>query len=110
VELGSVESAGGYAVYVDPATLRRKEDLVKMWALYDYTTVQTVKSKSFLSAKLQQEYDCTEERIRMLAFWAFSDNRGGGYVVWSNSDEREWEPVPPGSIGQLMWKLACGKL
>ena len=42
VAIGYSESLGGYTVYVDPTTIRRKGDLVKVWALTDYTTMQTV--------------------------------------------------------------------
>ena len=39
VAIGSSESLGGYTVYVDPDTIRRNGDLVKVWALTDYTTI-----------------------------------------------------------------------
>jgi hypothetical protein len=32
----------GKMVYVDPATIRRNSNLVKMWQFFDYKTVQTV--------------------------------------------------------------------
>jgi len=62
VAIGYSESLGGYTVYVDPDTIRRKGDLVKVWALTDYTTIQTVADNSFLSSKAQNEFDCAEER------------------------------------------------
>ena len=52
------------AVYADPDTIRRKGDLVKMWSLTDYTTIQTIAGLSFLSSKAQYEFDCAEERGR----------------------------------------------
>ncbi len=42
-----------FTVYVDPDTVRRKGDLVKMWELYDFKTVQTVDGDSYLSSKHQ---------------------------------------------------------
>ena len=42
---------GSGTVYVDPDTIRRKENLVKMWLLYDFNTVRTVAGTSHLSAK-----------------------------------------------------------
>jgi hypothetical protein len=45
----------------------------------------------------------------MLAFTWFSGNMGSGQVVHSDSDEDKWIPVAPESIGQLLWKRACGK-
>ena len=54
-------------VYVDPATIRRNSNLVKMWQLQDYKTVQTVGGIRFLTAKEEWEFDCAEERSRVLA-------------------------------------------
>jgi len=105
--IGSSESLGGYTVYVDPETIRRNGDLVKVWALTDYTTIQTVADRSFLSSKAQNEFDCTEERQRELAVTWFSGNMGNGNGVWTTSDETNWRPVAPGSVGQGVWDFAC---
>jgi hypothetical protein len=104
---GSDES--GEIGYVDPATIRRKGDMVKMWELKDFKTVRTAGATAYLSIKTQAEFDCAEERMRMLAFSVFADNMGSGKVVWSNSDEGKWKPVEPGSVGEGLWKIACGK-
>lgn len=96
-------------VYVDPDTIRREGNLVKMPSLIDYKTPQTIASDSLLSIQRQSEYDCTEERTRMLASTWFSGNMKSGQVVHSDSDEDEWKPVAPGSIAQAMLDIACGK-
>ena len=108
VAIGYSESLGGYTVYVDPNTIRRKGDLVKVWVLTDYTTLHTVAGSSFLSSKAQNEFDCAEERQHELAVTWFSGNMGNGNGVWNNSDETKWRPVAPGSVGQGVWKFACG--
>lgn len=99
----------GTTVYVDPSTIRRKEDLANLWTLYDSKSVETVPGGSFLSIKRQKEYDCAEARSRTLAETLFSGNMGKGKVVLIDTDERKWQPVEPGSIGQILWKYACGK-
>jgi surface-adhesin protein E len=95
-------------VYIDPDIIRRKADLVKVWTLFDYTTTQTAVGKSWLSSKMHRQFDCSEERIRVLAFTMFSGNMGKGEPVYGNSDEGKWKPVAPGSIEQTRWKVACG--
>ena len=98
--------------YVDRATIRRNGNLVKMWDLMDFKTVQTVQTvtgESFLSIKSQNEYDCKEERKRILAFTWFSGQMGSEKFVYSNSDPGRWEPIQPGSIGEIQWNIACGK-
>jgi hypothetical protein len=80
-----------------------------MWELYDYKTIQTIAGDSFLSSKSQHEYDCAEELDRLIAFIRLSGNMGSGTVVFSNSDEQQWEPVQPNSIGETLWTFACAK-
>src|SRR5512140_1087656 len=72
VTIGYSESLGGYTVSGDPTTIRLKGNLVKVWALTDYTTMQTVAGHSFLSSKAQNEFDCTEARQHELAVTWFS--------------------------------------
>ena len=98
-----------FVQYVDRATIRRNGNLVKSWGLKDYKSVQTDYGFSYLSSQSQLEFDCKEERGRVLAFIWFDGKMGNGKVVFSNSDGGEWEPIPPGSVGETLWKIACGK-
>ena len=96
--------------YVDRATIRRNGNFVKMWDLADFKTVQTVAGDSYLSQKIQSEYDCKEKKSQYLAFTWFDGQMGNGKVVVSNGDVRgEWRPIAPGSSGEALWKIACGK-
>ena len=52
-----VGDADEFIQYVDVATIRRNGNLVKMWDLKDFKTVQAIAGKSYLSDKGQQEYD-----------------------------------------------------
>ncbi len=99
----------GKTVYVDPGTIRRNSNLVKMWQFYDYKTVQTVGGVRFLTAEEQWEFDCAEERSRVVALKEFSGNMGSGTVVYTNSQIGKWIPVVPGSLSHTVWKVACGK-
>jgi hypothetical protein len=107
--LTSGNDDAGLTVYVDPATISRKGNLAKMWQLHDYKTVQTVAGDSLLSIKRYNEYDCTEERTRMLGYTWFSGNMGSGKVVYSTNDVQPWEPVVSRSIDRSLWKVACSK-
>ena len=108
VKVGDGDEAGK-TVYVDPATIRRNRNLVTMWQFYDYKTVQTVAGIGFLTVKEQWEFDCAEERSRVLALKEFSGNMGNGTVVYTNSQVGKWLPVMPGSMSQTVWKVACDK-
>ena len=107
--LTSGNDDAGLTVYIDPDTIRRNGNLAKMWQLHDYKTVQTVAGDSLLSIKRYNEYDCTEERTRMLGYTWFSGNMGTGKVVYSTNDVQQWEPVISRSIDRSLWKVACSK-
>ena len=106
--VASSESSGGYTVYVDPDTIRHEADGVVMWELYDYKKRGSTGGFSFLSFKKLNEYGCGEERIRTLAIMHHSGKMGSGMVVSSNSEKGKWKRVPAGSVGEALWKFACG--
>ena len=97
--------------YADRATIRRNGNLVKMWNLRDYKSMQASPSigVSYLSEKVQLEYDCKEEKTRLLAYIWFSRQMGNGKVVSSDNYDEKWIPISPESIGETLWKIACGK-
>jgi hypothetical protein len=105
----SSESSGGYTVYVDPDAIRHEEDGVEMWELYDHKARGTKDGFSFSSFKKRNEYGCAEERLRTLAVMYYSGSMGSGMLVSSNSDQGKWKRVPPGSVGEALWKVACDK-
>ena len=98
-----------FTQYIDKETIRRNGNFVKMWDLKDFKTAQNYSSDSYLSDKAQWEYDCKEERGRILAFSWFSGQMGNGKVVYLKSDTGKWSPIQPDSVGEALWKVACGK-
>ena len=107
VAIGS--SDDGTTAYADPDTIRREDEMVKMWILFDFKTTQTVAGHLMLSIKGQEEYDCAGSRRRVLTFSEFSGNMGGGKEVHSTSGEGAWGPIVPESVVHSLWKFACGK-
>jgi len=62
-------------VYADPATLIKSGNTVKMWSIFDYNKAQKdPNSPSFMSVKRQEEYDCKEEKKRLLYADFHSEN------------------------------------
>ena len=103
------ESDSGTTVYVDRDTRLPEEKLVKMWILYNFTRVRTVAGESYFSNKVHNEYDCKQARHRTLVDMRFSSTMGFGNVVYNKSSKGKWAPVAPEGLGQILWKLACGK-
>lgn len=99
----------GETIYIDPDTVRRMGDMVEMWTLYDFKTVQSVWSISFMSRESRREFDCIGQRTRRIALTYFSGNMGSGTVIYSDADEQKWEPVQAHSVAEILWNVACSK-
>jgi len=105
-----IGNTGNADVYVDDATIRQEDTLVKMWSLFDFKTIQQVAEGTYLSQKAQQEFDCEGEKYRTLYASFHSGHMGDGRVIFSSDEPGEaWEPVAPGTVGEGFWKIACGK-
>lgn len=111
LEVGTVNSRGGYTVYADPSTFSKTGNVAKIWSLSDYKTAQTELSGiSFLSAMTLTQYDCEREQVLNLAVSFHSENMRRGDVISSFTfNDQDWRPVWPGSTDERLWKLVCGK-
>jgi hypothetical protein len=75
---------------LDKIFFRSKGDITKSW-------------------KVQDEFDCKDNKLRMRSYIAYSEHMGNGEIVPNDVVTNQWEPVIPGSIGEALWKYACGK-
>ena len=108
--ISNAKGAGGFTLYVDPTTLLREGDLVKMLVLYDFRFVQAIQGRSYLSATWQQQFDCAEHRSRLLSYKYHSDNLGNGKVMFAGDGEgNKWSPVAPESAAAILWNIVCDK-
>ena len=96
-------------IYVDRASIIKSGNLAKMWILEDRKVADTFSGKSFLSAKLQYEYDCKENQRRVLQSSLYSGHKAGGSNVQTGTKPGPWKPIATGRVSEAMWKIACGK-
>ncbi len=108
-EWTSVDETDKFYRYVDSATIRRNGNFVKMWNLDDFKAIQKMEGLSYLSDRTLSEYDCNGVRRRFIAYAWFDGRMANGNVVISNNDTADWNDVAPGTTGETLWKIACGK-
>lgn len=100
----------GFDYYADPATILKSGNVVKMSVVYDYQAPQMVSGRQFLSTKLLFEYDCKDMRARMLYATTHSGNMANSDAVATvNNSTVDWGPISPATLGEQLWKFACGK-
>lgn len=103
-------TSDGYATtYVDLGTLKKSGHKVKMWSIYDLNAPRERGGYVFLSTRSLFEYNCNEETYSLLAESWFSGNMAKGEVIYSPSS---YGPiyVPPDSLVQGAWRVACLKM
>lgn len=104
-----VDRTESFIVYADMATIRRSGSLARMWDLSDAKTGKAlVVVKQSRSFKAEREYDCVRQQLRMLYISWHSGNMGEGAILGSNGTEGNWQPALVGTIGERLWKIACG--
>jgi hypothetical protein len=101
----SASEAG--TAYIDSATIRRAGDKLKMRELMDYK-IAPDKDHPYKSMRKQTEYDCKEKQSRLLFASSHSEKLGNGEAVTTVAEASNWMAIVPGSVGEMLWKVACG--
>ena len=104
-------------VYFDPTTIRRDGALVTLWQLTDYKVMQgnapfgqfMMGPHRFFSTKSHKEFDCINQRVRLLASSEHSQHMGTGVQNAVAVAQGSGLPIEPDSINEALWKVACDK-
>ncbi len=101
--------------YVNASSIRKAGDKATILTLSDFKSSKNSKSgKSYMSNTNQDEYDCKENKERLLNIVsAYSENMGRGEITATNSGSNpapgEWSQVTPNSLMGAIFKIACGQ-
>ena len=97
-----------YIAYVDPATISRDGDKVRMSDLINLKSSRpSPRGNLHASSKAHSEFDCLDPRMRPLAFSLHSDPMGEGDPVENTAVSGGWLPVMPGTLLRTLWQFAC---
>ena len=98
-----------YVAYADPATVSRAGDLAQMSDLIDLKSPRpSPLGNRHASSTAHSEFDCQNPRIRTIAFSLHSGQMGDGDLVESGARPKDWLPVVPGTLLNVLWQFACG--
>jgi len=96
-------------VYVDYKSISKSGSNVKMWILEDRKAAGNFAGKTFMSAKLEYEYDCKDKQRRVLQSSLYTGQKAGGSNVHNGVKPGPWRPITEGRVNEELWKIACGK-
>ena len=92
--------------YIDPATIRKDGNLRRVWEIQD---LKKRDKGGVMSRRGLFEYDCKDERDRVLSFSAHSDPMAGGKVLFSLNEPDKWDYIPPRTVSQTRMQFVCAK-
>jgi len=104
-----VDRKEAFTVFANTGTIRSSNDIAAMWGLTDFSSDQGAPVKGVMSLKSEREYDCGRQQMRILYVSRHSGNMGEGEIVGSDSTIGGWQPVMLGTIGERLWRIACGR-
>jgi len=101
VQVGQVDSSD---FYIDPETIRKDGNLVKVWQMSD---LKKQTKEGVLSRRGRFEYDCKQERFRTLSITTHSEPMAGGETLDSLTPNGNWLDIPPSSAVAAILKIVC---
>lgn len=103
----SIGEDNAAVLYADPATIVKSGNTAKLWSLHDYKDFQRMVEVGYFSQKALVEYDCAERKTRSLSLSLHAEHMGEGKVIYEDTSAQEWRPVPPKTITETLWNIAC---
>ena len=98
--------------YLDRDSISRSGREARLWTIDDYRKPQNdlEGKKPFLSVKSQWIVDCTNRLSDVLIAFYYAEPMARGEEVHSGAaDQRSWDKVEPGSVGELAFRIACAR-
>ncbi|RPJ46386.1 MAG: hypothetical protein EHM16_09595 [Betaproteobacteria bacterium] len=97
--------------YLDAASITRAGSEARMWTIDDYRQTQTdIPNKPYRSVKSYWIFDCVKRLSDVMTALYYIEGMARGESIHAGTVElRQWDPVTPGTVGELAFKAACAK-
>jgi hypothetical protein len=95
---------GENTFYLEPDSFRKNGNLRTVWQVQDYKKIRPDGTMSF---RTKNEYDCKEERYRVLAASNHSENLANGRVISDFGSYESWIEIAPNTPSEVFLKIVC---
>jgi hypothetical protein len=93
--------------YIDFSTIKRISTTVRVWEMVDYKNTQSLGTMNYNSVVSLREYDCSQERVRVLTSTYFSNSMGSGNPIKDFNKPTDWRFFPPRTVGSMKLDMLC---
>ena len=101
----------GIVYSFDWTTLRKEGNLTRIWALENLPekkpSMLLSDSTGVFSYRYRMEFDCKNERQKILSLSSFSEKDAGGTVISRADFPGPPADIPPGTVAWLLMETAC---
>jgi len=105
----SLPGAGEY--FIDFPSISKNGTYARAWFLVNYysTQMDAPNNQPYDSAKMYEEFDCSNKRVRFLSIAYFSKKNAAGFVTssFTYNPPTDWSFIGPGEILAGLAKYAC---
>ena len=96
--------------YIARDSLTRSGNEARVWTIDDYRKPQNdiAGKKPYQSVKAQWIFDCAKRMSDVVIAFYYAEPMAQGEEVHAGAaDQRSWDRVEPGSVGELVYRVAC---
>lgn len=102
----AVSESNDLVAYIEPATIRKNGNFRKVWQVQDLK--QRGKGGE-MSRRLLIEYDCKDERFRILSTSTHSEPMAEGKTLVLDDAPGKWIAFPPDTPAEDTLEIVCTK-
>ncbi len=99
----ATEGADGTTFYIDRDSIKKEGKLLRVWELQDLKEKGPLEEKS---RRVLVEYDCKDERRRVMSFSFHADQMGAGLTLKSDQTPGKWNLMVPNTTGSVVFQVA----
>ena len=93
--------------FIDITTLKKINNQLRVWVLYDYKSPKVIAGEVSNSLKTLKEFDCKEDRSRSLTSTFHSGQMGSGMVNYRLDTPTSWSYIAPDAVDSDLLNIVC---
>ena len=95
--------------FIDDSKITKKDKFIRAWTLTNFLNpVKFDDGTIYQSYVSFMEFDCREDKSRILSSTVYKDEMGKGKTLFTSNEVSKWNFSPPKSVGDFLIQFACG--
>ncbi|OUV99800.1 MAG: hypothetical protein CBD16_07530 [Betaproteobacteria bacterium TMED156] len=99
----ATEGADGTVFYIDRDSIKKEGNLLRVWELQDLKEKGPLDEKS---RRVLVEYDCKNERRRVMSFSFHAEQMGAGLTLKGDQTPGKWNLTVPNTTASVVFQVA----